>query len=95
MIYLDTSVALAHLLGEDRRPPESIWQGPVFSSRLLHYEAWTRIHAYNLAGSHAEPLKLLLSHINTIEMKEQVLRRALAPFPHPASHTRCAALGKR
>lgn len=26
MIYLDTSVALAHLLSEDRRPPDALWQ---------------------------------------------------------------------
>jgi hypothetical protein len=27
VIYLDTSVALAHLLAEDRRPPDSLWAG--------------------------------------------------------------------
>ena len=26
MTYLDTSVALAHLLGEGRRPDDSLWQ---------------------------------------------------------------------
>jgi len=25
MIYLDTSVALAHLLAEDRHPPDNLW----------------------------------------------------------------------
>ena len=35
MIYLDSSVALAHLLGETRVPPASIWQESLVSSRLL------------------------------------------------------------
>jgi len=38
VIYLDTSVALAYLLAEDRRPPDSLWENPLVSSRLLEYE---------------------------------------------------------
>ena len=38
MIYLDTSVALAHLLAEDRLPPVSLWHETLVSSRLLEYE---------------------------------------------------------
>jgi hypothetical protein len=34
VIYLDTSVALAHLLGETRRPDDSLWQSPLIASRL-------------------------------------------------------------
>jgi hypothetical protein len=41
MIYLDTSVALAHLLAEDRCPSPSMWDHPLVSSRLLEYEIWT------------------------------------------------------
>ena len=26
MIYVDTSVVLAHLLAEDRRPPDALWR---------------------------------------------------------------------
>jgi len=48
LIYLDASVALAHLLAEDRRPPASLWEEPLISSRLLQYEIWVRIHAYGL-----------------------------------------------
>jgi hypothetical protein len=33
VIYLDTSIALAYLLTEDRSPPESIWQS--YEERLL------------------------------------------------------------
>ena len=44
MIYLDTSVAVAHLLAEDRHPPDALWSHPLASSRLLEYELWTRLH---------------------------------------------------
>ena len=53
MIYLDTSVALAHLLAEDRQPPDDLWTEELWSSRLLEYELWNRIHARDLARSHA------------------------------------------
>ena len=33
MIYLDTSVALAHLLGETFAPPASLWDDALVSSR--------------------------------------------------------------
>jgi hypothetical protein len=35
MIYLDTSVALAHILVEDRVPPASLWSESLVSSRLI------------------------------------------------------------
>ena len=41
MIYLDTSVVLAHLLAEDRMPPRKLWEEELVSSRLLEYELWT------------------------------------------------------
>lgn len=52
MIYLDTSVALAHLLSEDRRPPDELWAEELVTSRLL-------------------------------ELRADVLERALQPFPTP------------
>ena len=81
MIYLDTSVALAQLLAEDRQPPEALWSEPLVSSRLLEYEAWNRIHARGLTRSHAEPLRLLLGRVALLELVAPVLSRALEPFP--------------
>ena len=81
MIYLDTSVALAQLLGEDRAPPETLWQEELVSSRLLEYELWVRIHARGLGGSHHEGVRQLLSRVAFIEMAPPVLERALEPFP--------------
>ncbi len=83
MIYLDTSVALAHLLAEDLRPPESLWQEELVSSRLLQYELWTRLNARGLAQSHREAASDLESRISYLELVPPVLGRALEPFPLP------------
>jgi hypothetical protein len=83
LIYLDTSVALAHLLAEDRQPPESLWSETLVSSRLLEYELWTRVHARKLARSHGEALRLLLGRMALVELARPVLTRALEPFPAP------------
>jgi hypothetical protein len=34
VIYLDTSVALAELFAEDRRPPGALWEGTLFSTSV-------------------------------------------------------------
>ena len=83
MIYLDTSVALAHLLTEDRVPPDTLWQEPLISSRLMEYEIWTRIHARKLARSHGDEVRTLLGRIALVELSPPVLARALEPFPKP------------
>jgi predicted nucleic acid-binding protein len=83
LIYLDTSVALAHLLAEDRTPPERLWQEDLISSRLLEYEIWTRIHARKLTGSHADEVRSLLGRVALVELSSPVLARALEPFPKP------------
>ena len=83
MIYIDTSVALAHLLAEDRVPPDRLWQEPLISSRLIEYEIWTRIHARKLTRSHADEVRSLLSRVAFIELAPPVLARALEPFPKP------------
>jgi predicted nucleic acid-binding protein len=83
VIYLDTSVALAHLLAEDRLPPERLWRQPLVSSRLLEYELWTRIHARRLAPSHGELVRALLARVALLELAPPVLARATEPFLHP------------
>lgn len=81
MIYLDTSVALAHLLSEDRRPSDELWTQPLVSSRLLEYELWTRIHARDLSGSHGDMVRELLGRVSVLELIGEVLGRAREPFP--------------
>jgi hypothetical protein len=83
MIYLDSSVALAYLLAEDRYPPAALWDEPIVSSRLLECEVWNRINARRLQGSHGDAVRGLIGRIAIIEMVPPVLRRALEPFPVP------------
>jgi predicted nucleic acid-binding protein len=83
VIYLDTSVALAHLLAEDRGPPDSIWEAELVSSRLLEYELWNRIHSRDLERSHGDLVRLLLARLAWLELLPEVLGRATRPFPAP------------
>ena len=83
MIYLDTSVALAHLLAEDVLPPVSLWRESLVSSRLLEYELWTRLHARGLGKSHGTAARDLVGRLAMLELIPEVLGRALEPFPAP------------
>jgi hypothetical protein len=83
VIYLDTSVALAHLLAEDRAPPEKLWDEHLISSRLLEYEIWTRINSRRLGRSHGDEVRSLLGRVALVELVPPVLTRALEPFPSP------------
>lgn len=83
MIYLDTSVALAHLLAEDLEPPPSLWNEELVSSRLLAYELWNRLHARDLARSHGDAARGVLARVALLDLGPAVLERALQPFPSP------------
>ena len=83
MIYTDSSVALAYLFREARCPPDSFWSQPLVSSKLLEYEIWNRVHAYGLTVSHGDEARQLMLRVVLIELDEQVLARALEPFPAP------------
>jgi predicted nucleic acid-binding protein len=81
MIYIDTSVALAQLLAEDRYPPAALWSETLVASRLLDYEVWTRMHARGLARSHAEAVHSVFGRIAFLELIPEVVKRAREPFP--------------
>ena len=83
MIYLDTSVALAHVLAEDRVPPARLWDSALVSSRLLEYELWIRVHARGLGESHGEAVRALVGRVALVEMIAPVVARVLEPFPVP------------
>jgi predicted nucleic acid-binding protein len=83
MIYVDTSVALAELLAEDRHPAESFWNETLVSSRLFEYEVWIRVHARKLARSHGDAARALVGRVALLELVAPVLTRALEPFPRP------------
>lgn len=81
MIYLDTSVALAHLLSEDRRPSPALWRSPLVSSRLLEYELWTALHREALGKSHGAAARELLARLAFLDLDPEILARAVEPFP--------------
>jgi predicted nucleic acid-binding protein len=83
VIYLDSSVALAQLLAEDRVPPERLWDETLTASRLLEYEVWIRIHARRLGPTHGESVRALVGRVALVELAPPVLSRALEPFPRP------------
>ena len=83
MIYVDSSIALAWLLAEDRSPSPALWRERLISSRLLQFEVWVRIHARGLTHSHSQLVELLLKRVSLLEMAVPVLARALHPFPKP------------
>jgi predicted nucleic acid-binding protein len=83
VIYLDSSVALAHLIGEDRLPSVALWRERVVSSRLLEYEFWNRIHAYRLTHTHSDEAFALVARVTLMDLTPPILARALAPFPIP------------
>ena len=80
-IYLDSSVALAELLLENRRSSPDLWHQDLTSSRLLEYEIWNRLHSRGYGRSHAVEATALLQKITFIDLRPEVLRRALSPFP--------------
>jgi predicted nucleic acid-binding protein len=81
--YVDSSVALAYLLVEERRPSMAFWQATLTASRLLEYEVWCRLHALGLSRVRGDLARELLARITMIELSPVVLARALEPFPHP------------
>ncbi len=81
MIYLDTSVALAALFGEQRRPPAALWQEVLASSRLLEIEMMVRVNALGLSEAAGEAARCLIDGIAMVDLHRPVLARALDVFP--------------
>jgi hypothetical protein len=87
LIYVDTSVALATLFNEPRRPLGSFWQGALISSRLLEYEIIVRINGKGSSAAARSAMTgagtTLLSGIVLMDLSPPVVARALVPFPVP------------
>ena len=81
MIYVDSSVLLAALLAEDRRPPDAFWSQPLVTSRLSDYEVWVRIHAWDTASPLGEEVSRLLGRLRHLELEPRVLDRLRSPLP--------------
>ena len=83
MIYLDSSVALAEILSEKRRPAPEFWLSDINSSRLLEFEVLNRVHAYEPSPPRLAMARQLLDIVEYLDMTGRSLRRALQPFPVP------------
>ncbi len=83
MIYIDSSVALAHLLNETRSPPPDIWASEPVSSQLLEYEVWTRLNAYNAPQARKNDAADLLAGTMLVDLRPETLDRLRLPFPVP------------
>lgn len=81
MTYIDTSVVLAHVLAEDRRPPASLWDDVLVASRLVDYETWVRVHSKGLAETHSDAVAATLGRLRYASLNDEVLERARQPFP--------------
>jgi predicted nucleic acid-binding protein len=82
VIYLDSSVVLAHIFGEPRQLPASLWEQELVSSRLLEYEVWNRIHARIALHVH-QATRALITRVQMLDLDVACLARALDPFPVP------------
>lgn len=81
MIYLDSSIVLAAVLSEARRPPAALWSRRLISSVPLRYEVVGRLHANRASPPmHREAAKAIAA-IDLVALEDGVLARALQPFP--------------
>ena len=83
MVYLDTSVVLAHLRAEDVAPPEALWEEELVASRLVEYETFSRLHAQGRGASHGDAAREVLRRVGLLDLVEPVVGRAAEPFPVP------------
>jgi PIN domain len=81
VIYVDSSVVLTELLGQQPAVPVSLWNEQLISSRLLEYEVWNRLHARNLEASHGNAARIIIGRMDLLQLDERTLARALQPFP--------------
>lgn len=66
-MYVDSSVVLATVFAEARRPDDRFWLGPRFASRLADLEVRVRVAGRASRGS-VEDVDAVLAHMQFIEM---------------------------
>ena len=83
MIYVDSSVVLAHVFAEGIGPSVSFWNADLVTSRLTEFECWVRVHAYGRGASHGPALAAALARLDVIALDEEACARTRASFPVP------------
>lgn len=71
-MYVDSSVVLATVFAESRRPDDRFWLGPRFASRLADFEV--RVRAAGRANQRsAEDVEAVLAQMQFVEMSVTAL----------------------
>ncbi len=84
MIYRDTSVLLAELFVEPKRPKTERWHADTLvSSRLLEVEVWCALYRRSRARDYGAAATNLLGRVYLIDLTSEMLERAQQPFPLP------------
>ena len=81
--YVDSSVVLADLLQEPRRPAPEFWSGELTTSRLTEYEVYSRLHRQGHSEPRLARAAELIGVPLTLDLSPEVLERARHPFPVP------------
>ena len=76
MIYLDSSVALAQLLTEERRPAAEFWGNALISSRLLEFEMLNVLRTRGLLNSHEPLARELLARVGILELIPEIVEQS-------------------
>ena len=82
MVYLDSSVVLAHLLSEDRIPTDVLLDQPLASSRLMEYEVRQRFHS-SVPSMDPTLLEPVFERVAFVELVHDVVFRSGSAFPVP------------
>lgn len=73
MIYVDSSVAVASVLAETRRPPEDFWEMRVVASRLTDLETRVRVLRDGSSDALERDLDRVVSRINFVEVERRTV----------------------
>ena len=74
MIYLDTSVLLAELFVEPKRPKTELWRADTLvSSRLLEGEVWCALYRRSRARDYGTAATNLLDRVYLIDLTSEIL----------------------
>ncbi len=70
---MDSSVTVAAVFGEDRRPAPEFWTARVVASRLTDLETRVRAARQRAATAIEPPVNTVLSHISFVEIDDKTM----------------------
>lgn len=68
MIYADSSVAVAAVLSESRRPPDAFWTARIVASRLTDLETRVRVARHGDGARHRQAVDFITSRMMFVEI---------------------------